>query len=336
MPFQFGGTALLIVVGVALDTVQQIEGHLISRNYEGFAGPRGPRIRGRLRPARIERSRSAGGASMNLILLGPPGAGKGTQAKRLVPRFGHPADLHRGHPPRRRSKDGTELGKQAGPLMAAGKLVPDELVMGIVKDRLLQPDAAKGFILDGFPRTIPQAEALDEVLREARARRSTRSSRSRCPIETLVERISGRRSCPKDGSVYHVVSEPAPARGHLRPVRRRAGPARGRQARRASGRRMQAYAASTAPLKDFYARKGLLRAVDGVGAPGGHRGRRGRRPSGRRVNLATMAGRAQERAERSSADARAPGGSWPRSSTRSRTRSPRASPPGTWISSPSG
>jgi adenylate kinase len=201
---------------------------------------------------------------MNLVLLGPPGAGKGTQAKRLSARFGIP-QVSTGDILRKAVKDGTELGKQAGPLMAAGKLVPDDLVVGIVRDRLLQPDAAPGFILDGFPRTIPQAEKLEQALTGHKKKLDAVVSLE-VPIDTLVERISGRRSCPRDGSVYHVVQNP-PRREGFCDLCGASLVQREDDKPEAVRTRMEAYAADTAPLKDFYARRGLLQVVDGVGAP---------------------------------------------------------------------
>jgi adenylate kinase len=201
---------------------------------------------------------------MNLVLLGPPGAGKGTQAKRLVVRFGVP-QISTGDILRQAVKDGTPLGKQAGPLMASGQLVPDALVLGIVKERLGQPDAADGFILDGFPRTVPQAEALDAALK-AHGKALDAAVSLEVPIDTLVERISGRRSCPKDGAIYHVVQNP-PRRAGICDLCGSDLVQREDDREDRVRTRMEAYAASTAPLKDFYARRGLLRVVDGVGAP---------------------------------------------------------------------
>jgi adenylate kinase len=182
----------------------------------------------------------------------------------MVARWGIP-QVSTGDILRQAVKDGTELGKQAGPLMAAGKLVSDDLVVGIVKDRLLQPDAAKGFILDGFPRTIPQAEKLEEGLKNHGKALDAVISLE-VPIETLVERISGRRSCPRDGSVYHVVQNP-PRREGVCDLCGAALVQREDDKAESVRTRMQAYAAQTAPLKEFYARRGLLHPVDGVGAP---------------------------------------------------------------------
>ena len=201
---------------------------------------------------------------LNVLLLGPQGAGKGTQAKRLSARIGVP-QVSTGDILRQAVKDGTELGKQAGPIMAAGKLVPDDLVVSIVDERLMQPDAAKGFILDGFPRTIPQAEKLGEALaKHGKALDAVVSLE--VPTETLVERISGRRSCPRDGSVYHIVQNP-PRREGVCDLCGATLVQRDDDKPESVRTRMQAYEAQTAPLKDYYARLGLLRVVDGVGAP---------------------------------------------------------------------
>lgn len=199
---------------------------------------------------------------MNLILLGPPGAGKGTQAKKLIAEYGIP-QISTGDILRKAIQDGTPLGLQAKPLMAAGQLVPDALVVGIVEERLRQADCANGFILDGFPRTIPQAEALDAAL-AASKRRIDRVISLEVPPEQIVERISGRRSCPKDGEVFHVVTNPPKQEG----VCDRCGtPLVQREDDREDKvtKRLSVYEEQTAPLKDHYQRAGLLRQVDGVG-----------------------------------------------------------------------
>jgi len=164
-------------------------------------------------------------------------------------------------------RQGTELGKKAGPLMAAGKLVPDDVVVGLAIDRLRQADCGRGFVLDGFPRTIPQAEALDAALRREGKKLDGVIS-LQVPEETLVERISGRRSCPKDGSAYHVYQKPPRRAGRCdlcgsELVQREDDkPDKVRE-------RLAVYAAQTAPLEAYYAKQGLLRRISGVGSPEG-------------------------------------------------------------------
>src|SRR5262249_11902910 len=143
---------------------------------------------------------------MNIVLLGPPGAGKGTQAKKLLEEFKIP-QISTGDILRAAVQQGTELGKRAQPLMNAGKLVPDDIMIGIVEDRLKHLDCKNGFVLDGFPRTIPQAEALEKVLHRLGCTLD-RVISLEVPEDVLVERISGRRVCPTDGCSYHVLQNP--------------------------------------------------------------------------------------------------------------------------------
>jgi len=201
---------------------------------------------------------------MNLVFLGPPGAGKGTQAKKLLEEFGMP-QISTGDILRDAVRRGTDLGKKARPLMEAGKLVPDDLVVGIAMEHLRQIDPAQGFILDGFPRTIPQAVALDSALKKSGQKIDAAIS-LRVPEETLVERLSGRRSCPKDGSVYHVSQNPSKREGHCDQCgsillqREDDKPEKVRE-------RLAVYARQTAPLEAYYDKQGLLRVINGVGSP---------------------------------------------------------------------
>jgi adenylate kinase len=203
---------------------------------------------------------------MNLILFGPPNAGKGTQAKMLYSEFKIP-QISTGDILRKAVREGTEMGKLAGPLMAAGAYVPDEIVIGIVEERLKEPDCANGFILDGFPRTTPQAEALERML--ARLGRKIDAVVSlEVPHEKLVERGSGRRSCPTCGAVYHVYQSPPKRAGFCDKddtglVQREDDKAE------VVEKRLKKYDAETAPLKQFYAQRGLLKSIDGVGSPEG-------------------------------------------------------------------
>ncbi|HYO72366.1 MAG TPA: adenylate kinase [Archangium sp.] len=203
---------------------------------------------------------------MNLILFGPPFVGTGTQAKNLYAEFKLP-QISTGDILRKAVREGTELGKMAGPLMAAGAYVPDEIVIGIVEERLKEPDCANGFVLDGFPRTPPQAEALERML--ARLGKKLDAVVSlKVPHEKLIERGSGRRSCPTCGSVYHVYQNPSKRAGYCDKdgvglVQRDDDKAD------VIEKRLKKYDAETAALEPFYAQRGLLKAIDGVGSPEG-------------------------------------------------------------------
>ena len=177
---------------------------------------------------------------MRLILLGPPGAGKGTQAQRLVKKYGI-AQLSTGEMLRAAVKECTPVGLRAKHIMANGHLVPDDVVVAIVSDRIDEPDAAKGFILDGFPRTVPQAEALDRML-AVKGLALDAVIELKVDVNELIKRITTR-------------IEEAKARGE--PVRHDDNP-------ETLQTRLGNYFALTAPLVDYYARKGTLKAVDGM------------------------------------------------------------------------
>lgn len=194
-----------------------------------------------------------------LIMLGPPGAGKGTQAQRLAGKMGIP-QISTGDMLRAAVAAGTEMGKQANAFMSAGKLVPDEVVVGIVRDRLAESDASGGFILDGFPRTVPQAEALDAAGVSLDAAIDVTVDE-----DLLVARITGRLTCRDCKTMYHVQYNP-PAEGG---VCKNCGGTdlyqRADDKAEVVRQRLESYHAKTAPLADFYRQRGLLHAVDGVG-----------------------------------------------------------------------
>jgi len=203
---------------------------------------------------------------MNLILLGPPGAGKGTQAKLMSTELGIP-QISTGDILRQAAREGTELGLKAKPLMDAGKLVPDALVVGIVQERLKAPDCAKGFILDGFPRTIPQAEALDAAIGQLGKKLDAVLSFD-VSEDKLVERLSGRRSCPQCGSVYHVYQNP-PQRAGFCDKDSVGLIQRDDDKEDKVKERLRVYAEQTRPLQAYYEKHGLLRRIEGVGTPQG-------------------------------------------------------------------
>jgi len=203
---------------------------------------------------------------MILILLGPPGAGKGTQAKLLTQAYGIPhistGDMFRDHKAR-----GTELGKKIQAIMDAGELVTDEITNALVKDRLARSDVAKGFILDGYPRTIAQAEYLEQLLRSM-GQSVDRVISYEVAEELVVERISGRRSCPRCGAVFHVSANP-PRRTGFCDKDGTALVQRDDDKPENVKKRMQEYADKTWPLKRFFQERGKVVEVEGVGTPEG-------------------------------------------------------------------
>jgi adenylate kinase len=196
---------------------------------------------------------------MRMILVGPPGAGKGTQAANLVARYQIP-HISTGDMLRAAVAEGTELGARADGFMKRGALVPDDLVIAMVIERIGKPDCEQGFMLDGFPRTRPQAEALDGEL--ARANKSLdRVLLIEVPDELIVERITGRRSDPETGEIYHVKFRPPPPEVAGRVVQR------SDDTEEACRARLDKYHAETAPIIPFYRDQGTLVRVDGTGSP---------------------------------------------------------------------
>lgn len=196
---------------------------------------------------------------MRMILVGPPGAGKGTQAAKLVEIYAIP-HISTGDMLRAAVQEGTELGKEADDYMKRGALVPDELVIAMVIERIGKSDCQNGFMLDGFPRTRPQAEALDQAM--ARASISLDAVvLIKVPDELIVERITGRRSDPRTGTIYHLQFNPPPEDVKDRLVQRKD------DTEEACTARLEKYHSETAPIIPFYRDKGVLKEVDGVGAP---------------------------------------------------------------------
>jgi adenylate kinase len=201
---------------------------------------------------------------MNIILLGPPGCGKGTQAQRLQDRFGM-VQLSTGDMLRAAVAAGTEIGKQAGTIMKAGALVPDDIVIGIIADRIEKPDAKKGFILDGFPRTTAQAQALDLMLAQ-KGLKLDHVIEIKVDEAALVDRITGRFTCADCGTGYHdrykqpKVAGVCDVCGSKQFVRREDDKPETVHAR------LDAYRRQTAPILPYYQARGKLSAVDGMAA----------------------------------------------------------------------
>ena len=193
---------------------------------------------------------------MRAVLLGPPGAGKGTQAVRLVEKYNVP-QISTGDIFRRNIKEGTELGKKAQEYMNAGKLVPDELVVDLVKDRLMQDDCKNGYLLDGFPRTIYQAEQLDRFL-SGQGQKLDAVINFEVGYDTLIERLTGRRVCKECGAGYHIKNMPPKVEG----VCDKCGSEleqRKDDTKETAVNRISVYEESTAPLIDYYTGTGALR-----------------------------------------------------------------------------
>lgn len=199
---------------------------------------------------------------MKLIFIGPPGSGKGTQAKRLAGRFSIP-HISTGDILREAVAEGTGLGREAAPIMAAGALVPDDLMIGIIRERLAREDARKGFILDGFPRTLVQAEKLDGIV-SGNGQGGLRVLQLLVPDEHIVNRITLRRTCAQCGAIYHLENHP-PANDSVCDKCGGAVVARPDDTEEAVRKRLESFHRQTAPVAAYYKAKQQLREVDGIG-----------------------------------------------------------------------
>jgi len=199
---------------------------------------------------------------MNVILLGPPGAGKGTQAKRLENKH-NLIQLSTGDMLRAAVASGSELGRKAKSIMDAGHLVPDDLMIAMIADRIEQEDCANGFILDGFPRTTPQAEALDKMLAE-KGMQLHSVIEMKVNEEILVERITGRYTCARCGAGYHDSFQQPKVAGVCDNCGGTEFKRRADDTEDTVRTRLAAYHAQTAPILPYYKKKGVLQAVDGM------------------------------------------------------------------------
>lgn len=200
---------------------------------------------------------------MRLVLLGAPGAGKGTQAKKLIEKYGIP-QISTGDLLRAAVAAGTQLGKEAKSYMDKGELVPDRVVLGMVEERLKQEDCKKGYILDGFPRNVAQAEALDKMLSGLGMAIDAALSVD-VPFDDLMKRLTGRRTCKSCGQMYNVYFNPPQKEGVCDKCGRELFQ-RDDDKEETIKKRLEVYNSQTAPLIEYYAKKGILKSVNGTGS----------------------------------------------------------------------